>query len=107
MVYRLLRVVITPLSAAFELFLLAGNDVEIIVSKLASLLFDLALHFLPVAFHTIPIHRCPPLGASPATGADGLRSCGSDEGCPKRPNPMPGESEMRPVSVHGRRSQPD
>jgi hypothetical protein len=51
------RVTVSLLESAFELVLLACDDIEIIVGQLAPLLLDLSLHFLPVAFNPIPVHR--------------------------------------------------
>jgi hypothetical protein len=44
------------LEFALQLLALSVDDVEIVVSKLAPLLFDLALDLLPVSFNPISIH---------------------------------------------------
>src|SRR5262245_5487637 len=45
------------LELAHQLVALAGDDIEIVIGQLAPLLLELALHLLPVAFHTVPIHK--------------------------------------------------
>ena len=47
---------ITLLDFSFELIAPPGDLVEIVVSQIAPLLFDLAFELLPVPFNTIPIH---------------------------------------------------
>src|SRR5690349_17269114 len=54
------RIAVPLLQAAFELILLAVDDIEIVIRELAPLLLDLALDLLPVTFDTIPIHGAPP-----------------------------------------------
>jgi hypothetical protein len=49
-------VAITLLKAPFELILLAGDDIEIIIGQLAPLLFHFALDLLPISFDPVPIH---------------------------------------------------
>ena len=51
-------IAITLLKTAFELILLARDDIEIIVGQLAPLLLDLAFHLLPISFDAVPIHGC-------------------------------------------------
>src|SRR5688572_25117490 len=52
-----LGVAVALLDLAFELVAAAFDHVEVVVSELSPLLFDLALDLLPIAFHTMPIHR--------------------------------------------------
>src|SRR5215813_826363 len=49
------------LDGADELIAPAGDDVEFIVADLAPFSLELALHLLPVAFNTVPIHGLAPL----------------------------------------------
>src|SRR5689334_12477679 len=56
----ILGVTVALLQAAFELILLAVDDIEVVVGELAPLLLHLALDLLPVSFNAIPIHRFPP-----------------------------------------------
>ncbi len=44
---------------ARQLFAAAGDDVDIVVTQLVLLFFDLALDLLPVSFGVIPIHVFP------------------------------------------------
>src|SRR5689334_3935567 len=53
-----LRVAVALLQAAFELVLVAGDDVEIVVRQLTPLLLHLAFELLPVSFNTVPVHGC-------------------------------------------------
>ena len=53
-------ITIPLLQTALELVLLAIYDIKVIISKFPPLLFDLALHLLPITFNAIPIHAGPP-----------------------------------------------
>ena len=44
------------LDLAFELFAMAGNDIELIVGDAAPLLASLAFELFPVAFDSISVH---------------------------------------------------
>src|SRR5271166_4194196 len=44
------------LDLAFQLFALAGDDIQIVVGEIAPLLLDLALDLLPVSLDSIPVH---------------------------------------------------
>jgi hypothetical protein len=47
---------VTFLDSAGELVLLAGDDVEIVIGELASVLFDGTFHLLPLSFNLIAVH---------------------------------------------------
>src|SRR5579885_168041 len=51
-----LCIAVTLLQASFELILISGDHVEIVVCQLAPLLLYLALHLLPVSLDPIPVH---------------------------------------------------
>src|SRR4029077_16701137 len=70
------RVSVSLQESAFELVLLACDDIEIIIGQLAPLLLDLCLHFLPVAFNPIPVHRGSPTVRVGSTRSGGHRSFG-------------------------------
>ncbi|ESX41110.1 hypothetical protein X762_30225 [Mesorhizobium sp. LSHC426A00] len=44
------------LDRTFELIAVAGYAVEIIISELAPLLFDLTFELLPISFDAVPVH---------------------------------------------------
>src|SRR3954463_9007440 len=52
----ILFIAVAFLQLAFELLPSTVNLVEVVVSEFAPLFPDLALHLLPVAFNTVPIH---------------------------------------------------
>jgi hypothetical protein len=52
----ILGVAISLLKLSFELVLLAGDDVEIIIGQLSPLLLYLAFDLFPVSFDAIPVH---------------------------------------------------
>jgi hypothetical protein len=60
-------ITIPLLQTALELVLLAIYDIKVIISKLPPLLFDLALHLLPITFNAIPIHAVLHFGAHDET----------------------------------------
>ena len=41
-----------------QVFALTCNHIQMIIGKLAPLLFDIAFELLPVSFDTIPVHFC-------------------------------------------------
>src|SRR3990167_6431820 len=51
-----LRDAVGFLDLAHQLIALAGDNVEVVVGKLAPLRLHLALELLPVAFYDIPVH---------------------------------------------------
>ena len=60
-------ITIPLLQTALELVLLAIYDIKVIIGKLPPLLFDLALHLLPITFNAIPIHAVLHFGAHDET----------------------------------------
>src|SRR5215813_6354677 len=78
------------LDAPDELVLLAVDDGDVVLGKLAPLFLDLAGHLLPVPFNTIPVHMALlslshvlRLRDAPTTTAfdAGLPDCGYRYGC--------------------------
>jgi hypothetical protein len=56
----ILGVAVALLEQAFELILLAVDDVQVVVSELTPLLLHLAFSLFPVALDAIPVHGDPP-----------------------------------------------
>src|SRR5262245_64041784 len=54
------RHAVALLQPADQLGLLAFDHIKVVVGELAPLLLHLAFEFFPIAFDTIPIHRCAP-----------------------------------------------
>jgi hypothetical protein len=53
----ILGVTVSLLDLAFELVTLARDHVQVVVGELTPLLFDLALHLLPISFNAVPVHE--------------------------------------------------
>ena len=51
-----LGIAVSPLERAFELITFAVDCADVVVRQLAPFLLDLALHLLPITFHSVPVH---------------------------------------------------